>query len=71
MPKAEIIKRPVEQIGSDIKKSAWSAIVESFAVMMLGILFIIWPDAMIKILAYLVGIFFIVKDLIGLIWCFE
>lgn len=61
MPKAEIIKRPVEQIGSDIKKSAWSAIIESLAVMVLGILFIIWPDTMIKVLAYIVGIFFIVK----------
>lgn len=61
MPKAEIIKRPVEQIGSDIKKSAWSAVIESLAVMVLGILFIIWPDTMIKVLAYIVGIFFIVK----------
>ena len=61
MPKAEIIKRPVEQVGSDIKKSAWSAIIESLGIMILGILFIIWPDTMIKILAYLVGAFFIVK----------
>ena len=61
MPKAEIIKHPVEQIGSDIKKSAWSAIIESLAVLVLGILFIIWPDSMIKIMAYFVGAFFIVK----------
>ena len=61
MPKAEIIKRPVEKIGGDIKKSAWSAIIESLASMILGIMFIIWPDTMIKILAYLVGAFFIVK----------
>ncbi|MBR5046090.1 DUF308 domain-containing protein [Candidatus Saccharibacteria bacterium] len=61
MPKAEIIKRPVEKIGGDIKKSAWSAIIESLAIMILGIMFIIWPDTMIKILAYLVGAFFIVK----------
>ncbi len=61
MTKAEIIKRPVEQIGGDIKKSAWSAIIESLAVMVLGILFIVWPDTMIKVLAYIVGAFFIVK----------
>ena len=61
MPKAEIIKRPVEKIGGDIKKSAWSAIIESLAVMVLGILFIVWPDTMIKVLAYIVGAFFIVK----------
>ena len=61
MTKAEIIKRPVKQIGNDIKKSAWSAIIESLAVMVLGILFIVWPDTMIKVLAYIVGAFFIVK----------
>lgn len=61
MAKAEIIKRPIEQVGSDIKKSAWSAVIESLVIMILGILFIIWPDMMIKILAYIVGTFFIVK----------
>ena len=60
-PKAEIIKRPVDQISGNIKKAAWSAIIESFALMILGILFVIWPDTMIKILAYLVGAFFIIK----------
>ena len=61
MPKVEIIKRPIEQIGKDIKKSAWSAIIESLAILILGILFISWPDMMIQIIAYVVGIFFIVK----------
>lgn len=60
-PKAEIIKRPVDQISGNIKKAAWSAIIESFALMILGILFVILPDVMIKILAYLVGAFFIIK----------
>ena len=31
MPKAEIIKRPVEKVSSDIKRSAWSAVIESLA----------------------------------------
>ena len=61
MAKAEIIKRPIEQVGSDIKKSAWSAVIESLAIIILGLLFIIWPDTMVKILAYIVGAFFIVK----------
>lgn len=61
MANAEIIKRPVEQVGSDIKKTAWSAVIESVAIIVLGLLFIIWPDVMIKILAYIVGAFFIVK----------
>lgn len=61
IPKAEIIKRPAEQVSGNIKSAAWSAVVESFALMILGILFVIWPDTMIKILAYLVGAFFIIK----------
>lgn len=61
MSKVEIIKRSIGQIGSDIKKSAWSAIIESLAILILGILFIAWPDTMVQIVAYLVGAFFIVK----------
>ena len=61
MAKAEIIKRPVEQIGSEIKKSAWSAAIESLSIVVLGLLFIIWPDTMVKVLAYIVGAFFIIK----------
>lgn len=61
MSKVEIIKRPVEQVGGEIKKSAWSAIIESLAILILGILFVAWPDVMIQVVAYVVGIFFIVK----------
>lgn len=61
MPKAEIVKRPLEQIGGDIKKTAWSSIIESFALIILGIFLIIWPDTVIKVLAYIIGIFFFVK----------
>ena len=61
MSKVEIIKRPVEQIGSDIKKTAWAATIESLALLILGVLFVIWPETMVKILAYIVGVFFIVK----------
>ena len=60
-PKAEIIKRPVEQVGGNLKKAAWSSIIESLALVILGILFIIWPSTTIKILAYFIGVFFIVK----------
>jgi len=61
MPKAEIIKRPVEQVSSNIKKSAWSAVIESLALIVLGILFIVLQETMIRVLAYIIGIFFIVK----------
>lgn len=59
--KAEIIKRPIERISGDVKKKAWSAIVESLALIILGILFVVLQDTMVKILAYIVGIFFIAK----------
>lgn len=61
MPKTEIIKRPVEQVGNDIKKSAWFSVAESLAIIVLGVLFIVWPDFMAKIVSYLVGAFFIIK----------
>ncbi len=61
MSKAEIIKRPIEKVGSDIKRSAWSAVIESLALIVLGILFIILQETMVRVLAYIIGIFFIVK----------
>ena len=67
MPKVEIIKRPIEQIGDNIKKNAWSAVVESLATLILGILFIAWPDTMIKIISYIVGTFFVAKGVFQII----
>lgn len=61
MSKAEIIKKPIEQVGKDIKTSAWSAVIESLAVLILGILFIAWPDTMVQVVSYVVGAFFIIK----------
>lgn len=61
MNKAEIIKRPAEQVGSNIKKLAWSAIMESLALIILGILFIVLQETIVKILAYLIGVFFIIR----------
>lgn len=61
MNKAEIIKHPVEQVGSSIKKLAWSAVMESLALIILGVLFIVLQDTIVKILAYLIGVFFLVK----------
>lgn len=61
MSKVEIIKHPIENVGSDIKKAAWSSVIESLAIMILGVLFIAWPDSMMRIVSYIVGIFFVVK----------
>ena len=61
MSKVELIKRPIEQIGADIKKSAWSGALESLAIIVLGVLFIAWPETMVKLVSYIVGAIFIVK----------
>ena len=59
--KAEIIKRPIERIGGEIKKKAWSAVAESLVLIILGLLFVVLQETMVKILAYFVGFFFVVK----------
>ncbi len=61
MPKVEIIKRPVEKFNSNLKQSAWMAIIESLATVIIGIFLIAWPDAVIKVIAYIVGAFFVIK----------
>ena len=61
MSKVEIIKRPVEQVSSDIKKTAWGAVIESLALIIIGILFIALQDVMVQVIAYIVGAFFIIK----------
>ena len=62
----EVIKRPAGQIG-DIKKTAWSAVIESFAILILGILFIVWPDTMMKVVSYVVGSILIIKGILDII----
>jgi len=61
MAKVEIIKRPIENISGNLKQSAWAAVIESLVTAILGIFLIAWPDVVIKVIAYVVGIFFIVK----------
>ena len=59
--KARIINRPIEMMGENIKKSAWSSTMVSLATLLLGILFIAWPDLMIQAVAYIIGAIFVVK----------
>lgn len=70
MAKAEVIERPVEQIGSDIKKSGWTAVIESIIVILLGVLFIVWPDFMVRAVSYVFGAFFIIKGAFQIITYF-
>ena len=61
MAKTEIIKRPVEKIGGNLKQSAWMSVAESLATVILGIVLVVWPNTAIKVIAYVVGIFFAIK----------
>ncbi len=61
VPKAEIIKRPIEKVGNDLKTNAWTAIIESLALIVLGVLFLVLQDTMLQIFAYILGAFLIVR----------
>lgn len=61
MSKAEIIKRPTEKISSNLKQSAWMAVLESLITIILGILLVAFSDTIVGIIACIVGVFFIVK----------
>ena len=63
MPKAEIIKRPIERISGDIKKSAWAAAIESLLIIIFGILIVVWPDVTSRILINILGGIFIISGI--------
>lgn len=62
--KVEIIKRPVKRFGfnkTNPKKAAWSAVFESVVTIALGVLLVIWPNTIVRVVAYLVGACLLVK----------
>ena len=61
MSKVEIIKRPTEKVSNNLKQSAWMAVIESLTTALIGIFLVAWPNVVIKVIAYIVGIFFVVK----------
>ena len=61
MPKTKPIKYPIERIGWNLKKSAWSAVAESIFIMALGILFVVYPEVTIAVIANILGAIFIVS----------
>lgn len=61
MPKATIVKQSVDNIGNNLKQSAWMAILESIATIVLGVFLIVWPDIIVKVVAYIVGAFLTIK----------
>lgn len=67
MTKAKIIKHPVEQIGINIKRKAWFAIIESLVVLIFGILIVVWPNITILVAANILGVIFIASGIYQII----
>lgn len=67
MPKTEIVKRPIERINWDLKKSAWSAAIESIVILVLGILFVVWPEGIVNAIANILGAIFIISGIYQII----
>ena len=67
MSKAEIVKRPNEAVGYNLKKSAWSAAIESLVIMLFGILLVVWPTVTVVVIANILGGIFIVSGIYQII----
>lgn len=67
MSKTEVVKRPIERISWDLKKSAWLAAIESIVIMVLGIMFVVWPDGIVNVIANILGAIFIVSGIYQII----
>lgn len=65
--KAEMIKRPIEQVGATLKKSAWGSVVESLLIMIFGILMVAWPNITTIVIANILGAIFIVNGIYQII----
>ena len=61
MEKTSIIKRPVGRLGDYLKSSAWSLIIESLFTILLGVFLVVWPEIVVKVIAYVVGGFLVIK----------
>ena len=67
MSKVEIIKRPIEQINWNLKKTAWTAAIVSLVILILGVLFIAWPDITVVVVANILGAVFIINGIYQII----
>lgn len=67
MSKTEVIKRPSDVISHDLKKSAWSAAIESLVIMLFGIFLVVWPTVTVVVIANILGAIFIVSGIYQII----
>lgn len=67
MQKPKLIPEPIEQIGKLLKRSAWTSVIESLILILLGIFLITNPNASITIITSIAGSFFVIKGLYQII----
>lgn len=67
MATKEIIKHPIENIGTNLKKSAWFSVMESLAILIFGILIVVWPGVTIQVIANILGGVFIIGGIYQII----
>ncbi len=67
MAKAEVIKRPIEQVSSNIKKSGWVSAIESLIIIVLGILLVALPNVTILVVSNVLGAVFIINGIYQII----
>lgn len=67
MQKLKLIPEPIEQIGKLLKRSAWTSVIESLILILLGIFLITNPNASITIITSIAGSFFVIKGLYQII----
>lgn len=60
MARKSAIKHPIEELGGSLKKSAWSAVIESIIIIIFGILLVIWPSIVLSVLSTVLGVILIV-----------
>lgn len=65
--KTEMIKRPIENISAELKKSAWFSIIEAVLIVIFGIFLVANPGTTTLVLANVLGAIFIVTGLYQII----
>ncbi len=56
-------KSSVDAMAGKLKKAAWSAVLESVAILVFGILLVVWPDLTYRIVSIVLGVILIVVGL--------
>lgn len=68
--KITLLTRNIENIGSTLRRTGWVSLIESFLILILGVLIVIEPSSTIQIASYCIGGFLAVRGLYQIITYF-